>query len=84
MKKIELEQLDKEELAEIVKASVSEVLKMKAEDNFEKQTFNIKDAAKILKRSENYLRKIVTQGILKTTSDGKFITGKELNRYLGE
>lgn len=83
MKQLSVEQLDKFELIELVKQAVSEAYSQTKESDFDRKTYNIKETAKILNRSENYIRKIISQGVLKTTSDGKFITGKEINRYLG-
>lgn len=83
MKQLSVQQLDKSELVELVKRAVSEAYSQTREKDFDRKTFNIKETAKILNRSENYIRKIIQQGVLKTTSDGKFITGKEINKYLG-
>lgn len=83
MKQLSVEQIDKSELIELVKQAVSEAYNQTKEKDFNRKTYNIKETAGILNRSENYIRKIISQGVLKTTSDGKFITGKEINRYLG-
>lgn len=83
MKQISVQELDKSELVELVKQAVSEAFNQTKEKDFIKKTFNVKETAKVLNRSENYIRKIIHLGVLKTTADGKFITGKEINKYLG-
>ncbi len=83
MKQIQIEQINSSELMALVRTAVSEAYNNHQEKEFEKMTFNIKETAKKLKRSENFIRKLVNQEIIKTTADGKFITGKELNKYLG-
>lgn len=83
MKLISVQQIDKTELEQLVMDSVFKAISKEKEDSFEKQTFNVKETAGILKRSEAYVRKMIGQGILKTTAEGKFVTGKEINKYLG-
>jgi hypothetical protein len=52
--------------------------------DFEKKLYSITQAQKILGMSYNWVSGKIKDGTLKTTSDGKYITGKELNRYLGQ
>jgi hypothetical protein len=84
VKTIQIEQLDRSELVELVKQSVNEALREKERTDFEKQTFNIKEAAEIIKKSDTHVRRLIRDGLLRTTADGKFVSGRELNRYLGE
>ena len=52
--------------------------------DFEKQVFTVTQVKKMLGKSYNWVKSKIKDGTLKTTSDGEHISGKELNRYLGE
>lgn len=82
MKQISVQEIDKSELKELVKDAVIEVLKVNTSQEFERNIFSKKETSEILKRSESFVRTLVSEGILRTTADGKFISGYEINRYL--
>jgi len=75
--------IDLSDLAEVVRENVLLAMREFKASDFEKETFSIKDTSIKIKRSENYVRKLIAQGVIKTTIDGKFITGMEINSYLG-
>jgi len=81
---MKFEQKDFEFLPGMIQESIKNYFDKKEHKEFEKQTFNITETCKIINRSYNYVKDLITDGYLKTTSDGKFISGKEINRYLGE
>jgi len=82
MKQILVQQIEKTELFELMKDAVSEVFKVNTNNEFERKIFSKKETAEILNRSESFVRTLVTEAILQTTADGKFISGYEINRYL--
>jgi len=71
-------------LKDFIKESVKEEFETHREKEFEKRIYNISETAKILKKSYNYVSNQIKSGNLKPTADGKHISGKEINRYLGE
>lgn len=74
-----------EDFKNIIEASVRKILKEEKDEEFEKQLFSINHVAKeILKISWSTLDKKIKAGFMKTTPDGKFIPGYEINRYLNE
>lgn len=79
-----LEPTDLEMLAPIIKSTLEKFFNEKEKNDFEKKIFNITQTKEILGKTYGWVVNRIEDGTLKTTIDGKHITGKEINRYLGE
>jgi len=66
-----------------IEKAVRKVLNEKENNEFEKQLFNRKQASEIFNIHPTTLTNKIDAGYIKTTPDGKFISGAEINRYLG-
>lgn len=74
-----------EEFIKGIEISLRKILREEKDEEFNKQLFSINHVAKeILKISWSTLDKKIKAGFIKTTPDGKFIPGYEINRYLNE
>jgi hypothetical protein len=72
-----------EELTELVKEGAKSALKSVLEEREDKvKIYTINEVAKMLAKAHQTVKKMVNEGKLKTTPDGR-ITQLELNRYLG-
>ncbi len=80
---MKLEEKDFEFLQPMINKGINEYFENKENKEFEKKTFNISETEKIINCSYNFVKKLIQDGYLKTTADGKFITGLEINKYLG-
>lgn len=80
---MKLEPQDYESLEPIIYKSLTRYFKEHENNEFEKKIFNITQAAEQLGKSYNWVSERMKDGTLKTTSDGMYISGKEINRYLG-
>ena len=67
----------------MITESIEDYFKNRTNKEFEKKIFNIQQTAKELGKSYNFVTSLIKKDFLKTTKDGKFITGKEINNYLG-
>lgn len=79
-----LEQKDLEMFAPIIERTLKKYFDEKEKNEFEKRIFNITQTKEILGKTYNWVVDRIKDETLKTTSDGKYISGKEINRYLGE
>ncbi|NPA44419.1 MAG: hypothetical protein GXO49_02690 [Chlorobi bacterium] len=70
--------------APIIKESIKEVLLEIEKEKFEKQTFTKTEVAEMMNKSYNYVTSLINKGYLKTTLDGKLITGRAINEYYNE
>jgi len=75
--------LTKGDLLALIKQGVLEVTRETEKEKDEQTVFTFKKAREITGHCHNKLRGMVDDGILKTTSDGKYITAQSLNDYLG-
>jgi len=80
---MKLEEKDFEFLQPMINKGLETFFNRKEKKEFEKRIFNITETAKEIGKSYNFVVSLITKGFLKTTKDGKFITGKEINQYLG-
>ena len=78
-----LEKKDFEFLQPMIYKSIETYFKNKENADFEKQIFNKTQTAEKLGRSYGFITNLINAGYLKTTADGKHITGLEINNYLG-
>ena len=81
---MKFEPKDFEIIEPIIKKSLDEYFREKEKNDFEKKLYSISEIQKILGMSYNWVAGKIKDGTLKTTSDGKFVTGKEINSYLGQ
>lgn len=79
-----LEPTDLEMFAPIIERTLKNYFDKKNKNDFEKKIFNITQTKEILGKTYNWVADRIKDGTLKTTIDGKHVTGKEINRYLGE
>ncbi len=80
---MKLEKKDFEFLPGLIYESIENYFDNKEKKGFEKKIFNISETAKEIGKSYNFVSSLMKKGYLKTTKDGKHISGKEINRYLG-
>lgn len=73
-----------DDLQSLVKRCVREVEKEKNEQVSLSRSYSFNQAAKELGRSFTTIKKLIMEGKLKTTSDGKRIPAQALNDYLKE
>jgi len=74
-----------EDFKNAIELSLRKVLREKQNEEFGKQLFSINHVAReILKISWSTLDKKIKAGFIRTTPDGKFITGHEIDRYLND
>lgn len=72
-----------DELTEVVKESVKTAIKSVLNEKEEGvKLYTINEVAKLLKKAHLTVKRLVSEGKLKTTKDGR-ITQLELNRFLG-
>ena len=80
---MKLEPQDFDILKPFIKESIVTTLTELSKKEFEKKIFNIKQASGLLGKSRNWVSDRMKNGTFITTSDGEYISGKEINRYLG-
>lgn len=81
---MKFETSDFEILKPIIKETIDSYFIEKEKKEFEMKIFNITQAAEIFGKAYNWVSDRMKDGTLKTTSDGKHISGKEINRFLGQ
>jgi len=74
--------ITKEELSNLIDNSIKKAIAESNKNNFDVKTYSINKAAKILNMHADTLRKKINAGFVKTTADGKKISGVELENYL--
>jgi len=80
---MKLEKKDFEFLPEMIENTIEKYFNNSTNKEFEKKIFNIQQTANEIGKSYNFVVSLMKKGYLKTTKDGKHITGKEINNYLG-
>ncbi len=81
---MKFEPKDFEIIEPIIKKTIDEYFIEKEKRDFEKQIFTVTQVKTMLGKSYNWVKSKIKDRTLKTTSDGEHISGKELNRYLGQ
>ena len=79
---MELEKKDFEFLQPMINQGIENYFKQKEKADFEKKIFNITQTAEIMGKTYNFVAGLMRKGYLKTTLDGKHLTGAEINNYL--
>lgn len=80
---MKLESNDFDILKPFIKESIVTTLTELNKQEFEKKIYNYTQTAEIMGKSYNWVTDRIKDETLKATTDGKYITGKEINRYLG-
>lgn len=81
---MKFETTDFEFLKPMIQESLESYFIKKEKNDFEMKLYNITQTAEMLHKTYNWVVARINDGTFKTTIDGKHITGKEINRYLGE
>jgi len=79
---MKLEQTDLEVFRLMIKQTITDYFNKKENKEFEHRLFTIKEVIKMTHKSYGYIRGLIDKGTLKTTKDGKFISGKAINDFL--
>lgn len=80
---MKLEKKDFDFLQPMINKGIETFFKNKENSEFENKIFNITETSKEIGKTYNFVVSLIKKGFLKTTKDGKFITGLEINNYLG-
>jgi hypothetical protein len=64
-----------------IEKTVRKVLNEKSENEYDSKVFSINEAAKEIGCAWQTVRNLIDSNTIKTTIDGKFITGSEIKRY---
>ena len=79
-----IEKKDFDFLPDMIKEIMEDLFNKRENNEYEKRIFNVQQTSNEIGKSYNFVVKLIKTGYLKTTTDGKHVTGKEINRYLGE
>ena len=79
-----IEKKDFDFLPDMIKGIMEELYEKRENNEYEKRIFNIQQTSNELGKSYNFVVSLIKKGYLKTTKDSKHVSGKEINRYLGE
>ena len=71
-----------DDLLNLVKTGIREVEKEKESQETKNRSYSINQASKELGRSFTTIKRMIEEGKLKTTSDGRRVTAQALNDYL--
>lgn len=74
--------LSPEELKQMMKESFKEAIREQSKKDISNQTYSISSTAKLLKRHHDTVKKLICEGKLKTTTDGKRVLAVSLETYL--
>jgi len=74
--------LSPEELKQMMKDSFKEAIQEQSQKDISKLTYSISSTAKSLKRHHDTVKKLICDGKLKTTTDGKRVLASSLETYL--
>jgi len=83
MKESILIEVSKDELQEMINQAILQATQERNKE-IDVQNFSIKALSIKTKRSYGFIKSRITKGILKTTADGKFITGQSVREYFPE
>lgn len=73
-----------DDLKQMIKEGLKEVIQEQNKKDISKQTYSISNTAKLLKRHHDTVKKLITEGKLKTTTDGKRVLAVSLETYLSD
>lgn len=74
--------LTPEDLKQMMKEGFKEAIQEQSQKDISKQTYSISSTAKLLKRHHDTVKKLICEGKLKTTADGKRVLASSLETYL--
>jgi uncharacterized protein YaaW (UPF0174 family) len=71
-----------EDLKQMMKEGFKEVIQEQSQKDISKLTYSISNTAKLLKRHHETVKKLICEGKLETTKDGKRVLAISLEKYL--